>query len=100
MSNIGIVLVPRALIVFGPMLLPVAEAHPTEIVLTVVALHVITTAILLDDDVALGAVFRVRRNVIRRFAIIRALCQPFLDHQAVCWCMIIHSTSIKVLISV
>ena len=35
--------------------LPVAEAHPAEVVLAVEALHVVAAAVLLDADAALWA---------------------------------------------
>jgi hypothetical protein len=44
---------PRALVVLRPMGLPIPKAHPTEVVLAVVTLHVVAPAILLDADAAL-----------------------------------------------
>jgi hypothetical protein len=44
---------PRALVVLRPMRLPVPKAHPAEVVLAVVALHVVAAAVLLDADAAL-----------------------------------------------
>jgi hypothetical protein len=41
--------------------LPVAEAHPTEVVLAVEALHVVAPAVLLDADAALGALKRISK---------------------------------------
>lgn len=41
------------------MCLPVAKAHPAEVVLAVVALHVVATAVLLNAALALGAVLDV-----------------------------------------
>ena len=38
---------------------PVAKTHPTEVVFTVEALHVVAAAVLLNADVALGAVLGV-----------------------------------------
>ena len=35
---------------------PVSQAHPAEVVFTIVTLHVIATAVLLYANVALGAV--------------------------------------------
>jgi hypothetical protein len=37
------------------MSLPISQTHPTEVMLAAVALHVITTSILFNADVALGA---------------------------------------------
>jgi hypothetical protein len=44
---------PRALVVLRPMGLPVPKAHPAEVVLAVVTLHVVAPAVLLDADAAL-----------------------------------------------
>jgi len=58
---------------------PVAETHPTEIVLTVVTLHVVTASILLDTDVTLGTVLCVCRDVVCSFTVVSTLSQPPLD---------------------
>jgi hypothetical protein len=65
------------------MRLPIAQAHPTKVVFTIITLHMIATAILLDTNVAFGTIFCVRRNIVGRFAIVRALGQPFLYHMTV-----------------
>lgn len=52
-SNIWILFISWALVVFWAMRLPITETHPTEIMFTVVALHVIATAILLDTYMTL-----------------------------------------------
>lgn len=54
-GNIRILLVARAFIIFGTMSFPVSQAHPTEIMLTVAALHVITTTVFFDTDMTFGA---------------------------------------------
>ena len=55
---------------------PVSKTHPAEVMFAVKALHVIAAAVLLDTDIALGAVLRVRRDVVRCLAVVRALRQP------------------------
>ena len=55
---------------------PVSETHPAEVVFAVEALHVVTPPVLLNTDIALGAVLRVSRDVVRRLAVVRALRQP------------------------
>ena len=40
------------------------------------ALHVVAPPVLLNTDIALGAVLRVSRDVVRRLAVVRALRQP------------------------
>jgi hypothetical protein len=52
---VWIVLVAGALIVLGAVRLPVPKAHPAEVVLTTVALHVVAAAVLLDANMALWA---------------------------------------------
>lgn len=55
----GVLLVPAALVILAAVVLPVAETHPTEVVLALGALHVVTAAVLLDTSMAAGAVLRV-----------------------------------------
>ena len=50
--------VPRALVVFRPVSPPVAETHPAEVVLAVIALHVVATPVLLDANVAFGTLWK------------------------------------------
>lgn len=88
-GNVRILFVARTLVVLGAVRLPVADAHPAEIVLTVEALHVIAAAVLLDADVAFRAVFGVRTDVVGRFAVVGALGQPTFDHLAVGRCMVV-----------
>ena len=63
---------------------PVPQTHPAEVVLAVIALHVVTAAILLDADIALGTVLGVGRDVVRSLAVVRTLGQPPPDSLTVC----------------
>ena len=45
--------------------LPVAEAHPAEVVLAVEALHVVAAAVLLDADAALRALKKQEKTCSR-----------------------------------
>jgi hypothetical protein len=54
-GTVGSNVAPGALVVLGAVRFPVAEAHPAEVVLAVVALHVVAAAVLLDADAALRA---------------------------------------------
>jgi len=71
---------------------PVAETHPAEVVFAVEALHVVAAAVLLDTDIALGAVLCVRGDVVRCLAVVRALRQPSPDSFTVCRSMVTIST--------
>lgn len=51
---VRVFLVARAAVILGAMSLPVTEAHPAEIVLAPVTLHVVASAILLYTNLALG----------------------------------------------
>ena len=75
--------VPRALVVFRPVSPPVAETHPAEVVLTVEALHVVAASVLLDADVALGAVLGMSGDVVGSLAVVSTLGQPSPDCLAV-----------------
>jgi len=55
MSNIGVFLVARTLVILRSVCFPIAEAHPAELVPAVVALHVVAAPILLNADMALRA---------------------------------------------
>ena len=55
---------------------PVSQTHPAEVVFTVKALHVVAAAVLLDADVALGAVLGVGGDVVGSFTVISTLGQP------------------------
>lgn len=90
-GNIGIVLVAGAFIIFGAVRLPIAQAHPAEVVLTIEALHMIAAAVLLDAYVTLGAVFGVCAYIVGRFAVVGALGQPFPDDLAVSGRMVVHA---------
>ena len=54
MGNVWVLLVAGALVILRAVSLPAAQTHPAEVMLTVAALHVVTAAILLYTDVALG----------------------------------------------
>lgn len=41
---------------------PVPKAHPTEVMFTVVALHMITASILLNANVAFGALYKIMKD--------------------------------------
>ena len=62
---------------------PVPQAHPAEVMLAVVTLHVIATTVLLDANIALGAVLGVGRDIVRCLGVISALRQPSPDSLAV-----------------
>lgn len=72
--NIWVLFVSRALVIFGAVTLPIAQAHPAEIVFTTKALHVIAATILLDANVTLWTIFCVSTNVVGRLAVVRTLC--------------------------
>ena len=55
---------------------PVSQTHPAEVVFTVEALHVVAAAVLLDADVALGAVLGVGGDVVGSFTVVSTLGQP------------------------
>lgn len=69
-GNVRIFLVPRTFVVLRPMRLPIAKAHPAEVVFAVKALHMITAAVLFDANVTLGTVLRVSTDVVGRFAVV------------------------------
>jgi hypothetical protein len=79
LSHRGILLVAGAFVVFTSVRLPVSKAHPTKVEFAFGALNVITTAILLNTRMTIGAVLGVSTDIIGGLAIIRALNQPFLD---------------------
>lgn len=89
--NVWIFFVSRALIIFGTVRLPVTQAHPTEIMLTTEALHVVAAAIFFDAYVTFGAILGVCTYVIGRFTIVRAFRQPLFDHFAIGRRMIVHA---------
>ena len=55
---------------------PVSEAHPAEVVFAVEALHVVAATVLLNADVALGAIFSVSRDVVGSLAVVSTLGEP------------------------
>lgn len=63
---------------------PRTEAHPTEVMFTVLVLtdHVITTTVLFDCHEALRTLFRIRRDPVGRFAVVVALLLPLLQQLA------------------
>lgn len=91
MRNVRVFLVPRALVVLGTVRLPVPQAHPAKVVLTVEALHVVAAAVLLDADVTLWTVLGVGADVVGRFAVVGALCQPLADDLAIGGRVVVHS---------
>ena len=58
---------------------PVPQTHPAEVVLAVVALHVVTTSILLDTNITLGTVLGVRRYVVRCLRVVCTFREPSSD---------------------
>ena len=62
---------------------PVSQTHPAEVVFTVEALHVVAAAVLLDADVALGAVLGMSGDVVGSLAVVSTLGQPSPDCLAV-----------------
>lgn len=75
-GDVWVFFVAGAFIVFGAVGFPVAQAHPAEVVFAVVALHVVAAAVLLDTDVAFGAVFGVGADVVGCFAVVGTFLQP------------------------
>lgn len=92
-GNVRIFLIPRTFVVLRPVRLPIAEAHPAEVVLAVEALHVVTAAVLFDANVTLRAVLRVGTDVVGRFAVVGAFGQPLADDLAIGWSMIVGTTA-------
>lgn len=86
--NIWVFLVPGTLVVLRPVSSPVTQAHPTEVMLAVVALHVITTTVLLDTNITLGAVPGVGRDVVRCLGVVSTLRQPPANSLAVRWSVV------------
>ena len=62
---------------------PVSQTHPAEVVFIVEALHVVAAAVLLDADVALGAVLGMSGDVVGSLAVVSTLGQPSPDCLAV-----------------
>ena len=64
---------------------PRTKTHPTELHLArrVLARHVIAAAILLNRHLALRTLFRVRRDPVRRLAVVAALFRPQLEKAAI-----------------
>lgn len=91
MGDVWILPISRALVVFGTVRLPIAQAHPAEVVLARVALHVVAATVLLDANVALGTVFGVGAYVVCRLAVVRTFRQPLLDHVAVSRSVVFHA---------
>ena len=53
--NVRVFLIPGTLIILRPMIFPISETHPAEVMFTIVALHMIASTILLDADVTFRA---------------------------------------------
>uniref|UniRef100_A0A8D8T8B4 Uncharacterized protein n=1 Tax=Cacopsylla melanoneura TaxID=428564 RepID=A0A8D8T8B4_9HEMI len=70
-------------VVFGTVLFPITKAHPAELMLAMIALHVVTAPVLFNTNVTLGTVFGVRGNVVGRFAVVSTLGEPLLDDDTV-----------------
>ena len=62
---------------------PVPEAHPAEVMFAVEALHVVAATILLDTDVALGAIFSVSGDIVGSLAVVSTFVQPLPDCLAI-----------------
>ena len=60
---------------FGPQ----THTHPTELMLTFSAGHMIAAAVLFDSRLTFGAFLRVGRDPVRGFGIIFAFLEPHLD---------------------
>src|SRR5262245_54016248 len=54
------------------------HADPAELVLALLARHVVAAAVLLDRALALAALLRVALDPVRRLAVVPALLQPHL----------------------
>lgn len=50
MRDIWILLVTRAFVIFATMCFPISKAHPAEVMLTIVTLHMIAATVLLYAD--------------------------------------------------
>lgn len=74
--NVGILLVPRTFVILGTVRLPVAQTHPTKIMFTIKALHVIAAAIFLNTNMTFRTVFGICTDVIGRFAVVSTFGQP------------------------
>lgn len=61
-GDVGIFLVPGAFVVLASVSFPIAQAHPAEFVLAVVALHVVATAVFLYTYVTRWAL-EIDKNV-------------------------------------
>ena len=62
---------------------PVPEAHPAEVVFAVEALHVVAATVLLNTDVALGAIFSVSGDVVGSLAVVSTFVEPLPDCLAI-----------------
>ena len=62
---------------------PVSEAHPAEVMFAVEALHVVAATVLLNADVALGAIFSVSGDVVGSLAVVGTFVEPLPDCLAV-----------------
>ena len=113
---VRIFFVSWTLVIFRAMCFPIAQAHPTEVMFTVVTLHVITTTIFLNTDVAFWAlrenvigymkkkfshdalnlcltyIFRMSWNIIGRFTIVCTFGEPSLDSLTSCWRVVLATT--------
>ena len=58
--------------------LSLTHAHPAELVLALLARHMVAAPVLLDRALALAALLRVALDPVRRLAVVAALLQPHL----------------------
>jgi glucose-6-phosphate isomerase len=63
---------------------PITKTHPAKIVFAIVTLHMVASTILLDANIAFWAVFRMRRDIIGRFAVVGTLGKPSLYSFTAC----------------
>jgi len=77
------------------MWLPGSQAYPAEIITAgwILAHHMIATTILLDGNIALGALLRVLGNPIRCLRVLKTFFHPLLERTAAGGFMPIFATS-------
>ena len=115
---IGILLVAWTTIIFWSVSLPITQTHPAKIVFAAITLHVVTSSIFFNANLALRTnlvikklifnisfpfkmfvesecypYFSMSRDVVGRFAIICTFGQPMSNRFTIGWCMVFTSTS-------